>query len=160
MKAYKPFSPERLFHIRRLRKARRLFKLTPLFAFEQMKLQYAEYTYADFMEDLRRRSRKKQRLKKSPLVRYGRYQRMEKLLTQYRETGNLDLAQKATQLRRRMTKPYTVLVRLKEASMEYTLSPFIPIEAIEQLVLHLKTCSTEQLATELVQQCRDSHVIG
>lgn len=156
----KPFSPERLFHIRRLRKARRLFRQAPLFAFMLMQREYSNYTYIDFMDDLRLRSKKKKRYSKSPLVRYGRYGRMEKMLIKYRETKEVNLALLVLKLRKHMTRPYRVLVRTKEVDLEYTLSPFIPIEAIEQLVGALNKCRTEKEADEMVQLCREAHRVG
>lgn len=59
------FSPERLQHIRRLRKARRLFKQQPLFAYNIMSGSYEDYSLSDFLEDLRyRKPRKKKKGKK------------------------------------------------------------------------------------------------
>ncbi|WP_199119913.1 hypothetical protein [Pedobacter sp. ASV28] len=125
-----------------------------------MKKEYPAYSFQEFVDDLRLRSRKKKRAVKSSLARFGRYRRMEKLLQQYELTGNVDTALKALKLRRYMTRPYEVLIRIKDLSLEFTLSPLIPIEAIEKLVADIKKCATEQQATELVQQCRDSHAIG
>lgn len=51
----KTFSPERLYKIRRLRKARRLFKQIPLFAYHIMRTTDEQYKYEDFLDDLRLR---------------------------------------------------------------------------------------------------------
>jgi hypothetical protein len=160
MKTYRPFSAERLFHIRRLRKARRLFKQAPLFAFEQMRQEYEDYTPEQFWEDLRRRTPKAKRSKKSPLVRYGRYSAMQKLLSDYQWTHDPQLALKAMQLRRYMTTPYRVMAEFVDCCMEYSLSPLIPMARIVKLVADLQKCRTEGEATSLVEECRRHLVIG
>jgi hypothetical protein len=148
----KKFSPERLLKIRRLRKARRLFKTTPLFAYTQMKAIYPDYTYEEFLDDLRPRRIRKAKKKKSSLARFGRYLRIEQLKSQFRLTRNYECIIKAEQLRRNITKPYRVMVKLKENCMEYTFSPLIPIGRIEQLVISLNSCKSEQEVDQAVNQ--------
>lgn len=158
--ATKPFSSERLFHIRRLRKARRLFRQAPLFAFDEMRQQYSGYTYREFMDDLRPRSRKRKRHTRNPLARYGRFDRMENLILQYRQTKETELALQALALRKHISQPYRVLARSKNFSLVFTLCPLIPIRAIEKLVTDLQNCKTELEACDMVQKCRDSHNFG
>lgn len=152
----KCFSVERLYSIRRLRKARRLFKRFPLFAFEMMRETYPEYEYELFWDDLRRRTPKKKRKKKSPLVRYGRYWRMDKLISQFRLTKNFELIEQANQLRRQITKPYRMVIRLKGMRKEYFFSPFISIERIEELNRKFKIDMTEQQVDAIVDEFRNS----
>lgn len=157
----KPFTPERLASIRRMRKARRLFKKQPLFAFEILCAEYNGYTYERFWDDLRYRTKPRGRKKgKSPLVRYGRYRRMEQLNERYRQTGNADYALQAQKLRRNMTKPYRVLARIAGGIFEYSFSPLIRIEEMEKLTAQLPKCATEQEAEELVEQVRKMAHIG
>lgn len=153
----KPFSPERLFHIRRLRKARRLFRQVPLFAFYLMQREYGNYTYLEFLDDLRIRHKKMGRPKKSPLARYGRYNRMEQLMRIYDDTKDIQTALDALKLRRHMSHPYRVLLKITGVSLEFTLSPLIPIDAIEQLVDSIRKCRTEAEAYDMVQRCRNAY---
>lgn len=150
----KPFTPERLMNIRRMRKARRLFKKQPLFAFETMCNEYPDYTYQLFSDDLRYRKKPKKRKGKSPLVRFGRYRRMEKLNDLYRTTKNIEYALQSQRLYRRMSQSYRVMVRINGYVNEYAFSPLIPIEKIEWLTAELGKCSTERQADELVDQFR------
>lgn len=150
----KPFTAERLQNIRRMRRARRLFKKQPLFAFETMRSTYPDYTAEQFADDLRYRTKPKKRKGKSSLARFGRYRRMEKLGELYRATQNSDYALQAQNLRRRMTQPYRILVRLEDGTMEYSFSSLIPIEKIELLTAELPKCRTQQQATEKVKQFR------
>lgn len=148
----KKFTPERLANIRRMRKARRTFKIQPLFAFETMRLDYPDYTQEQFWDDLRYRKKPRKKKGKSSLMRFGRYRRMEKLDELYRTTENIEYALQSQTLRRRMTKPYRVLVRIGGQSIEYSFSPLIQIENIERLVVELPACRTEQEADERVEQ--------
>lgn len=150
----KPFSPERLASIRRMRKARRLFKKQPLFAYEILCSEYMDYTYEKFWDDLRYRTRPKRRKSKSPLVRFGRYRRMEKLNELFRVTANIDYGLQAQRLRRHMTKPYRVLVRIDGQILEYSFSPLIKIEEIERFTVELPKCRTAAQADEFVEQFR------
>ena len=155
----KPFSPERLANIRRMRKARRLYKKQPVFAFAIMVAEYPEYTIEKFWDDLRYRRPPKKKKGKSSLVRYGRYRRMEQLNGQYLATGNLEYGLQAVRLRRNMTKPYRVLVRVSGQEIEYSFSPLIPIERIENLVRELSNCKDLAEADKLIEiSDRHSHI--
>ena len=148
MESSRKFSPERLYRIRKLRKARRYFKQTPLFAYARMKQEYTDYTYTAFIDDLRRRSRPKKRRGKSLMVKYGRYYRMQQLTDLYRQTGVVDYAMKAMQLKRHLTKPYRLLLSIKGNKTEYSFSPYVPIERIEQLAAAVQGCrEIEQIET-------------
>ncbi len=156
----KPFSPERLAHIRRLRKARRLFKTQPLFAFLLMKADYPGYTHTEFLDDLRRRSKKKHKAKKSPLCRYGRYLRIDKLMTRYRETGEDVLILQAMRLRANITRPYRVLVRLAGQYTEYFFSPLISIERIEKLNENFCACKTWEEVERVREEFESKGIIN
>ncbi len=147
-----PFSTVRLYNIRRLRKARRLFKQQPLFAYYLMCETYTDYCYTDFLADLRYRKPPKKRKGKSVLYRYGRYSRIVKLMEHYNQTKDLDFAIAAKRLRDMLTKPYRVWYKCEGVSVEVCFSPLIPLVQIENLVLRLKTVHTEQEAQELVSE--------
>lgn len=149
----KPFSADRLAAIRRMRKARRLNKVQPLFAFDLLCSTYPGYTYEMFLEDLRRRSKpKKKRKGKSPLMRYGRYARMQKMKSEFLNTGEIKYALKAEQLRRKLTHPYRLQVQGAGENWEYTFSALIEIQQIESLALEVRQHKTR----EAVNNCIDS----
>lgn len=154
----KPFTPQRLENIRRMRRARRLYRKAPLFAYELMRGEYADYTFEKFCDDLRYRSRRKKKKGKSQLVRFGRYGRMEQLNEQYRQTGNADYALQAQKLLRNMTKPYRVMVRVSGETWEYTLSPLIRIDDIEKLVARLTECVTAEKAHASVEHTGQGNI--
>ena len=140
--------------MRRLRRARYLTKKMPLFAFQVMQSEYQGYTYDQFLDDLRRRSKPKQKKGRSPLIRYGRYQHLQKALADYHITGDIRFAIEAQQLRKRITKPYRVLYRCKSGTFEYTLSSLIPMKCIIQLTEQLKSTTDIQQAELLIDQTR------
>ena len=148
----KPFSAERLFNIRRIRKARRLFRQQPLFAFALMCEVYTDYTYFNFLDDLRYRKAPKKRKGKAALQRYGRFDRVQQLMERYKETRNLDDAIAAKRLRDLMTKPYRVWYRCEGVTVEVCFSPLIPLIQIENLVLRLKSVQTGEEAQGLVAE--------
>lgn len=148
----KQFSPERLANIRRLRRARYLYRKLPLFAFEMMKAQFPGYDYQQFLEDLRYRRPPKKRKSRTGLLRYGRYSRIEQLNASYMVTGKIEFALKAMQLRRNIAKPYRVVLRLKGEQLEWQFSPLIRIERIEELVAVLAHCTDATQAQKLIDR--------
>lgn len=145
-----PFTPERLFHIRKMRKARRLFKKAPLFAYTFMLEAYPEYAYDQFLDDLRIRKPGRKRAARSPLVRYGRYTKMQQLLYLHRHTGEISLALQAQQLRDNMTTPYRMLVRKNARTKQYCLSPLIPYAQMEDLLRNVTACKSMEEADKLI----------
>ncbi|WEK21325.1 MAG: hypothetical protein P0Y49_09245 [Candidatus Pedobacter colombiensis] len=138
----KTFSPERLMHIRRLRKARRLYKKIPLFAYYQMLQEYPGYALSEFWEDLRIRRKPKPKSKKSNAIKYGRYWRIQKLLKAYGDTGDINLMVQAKKLQERIAKPYQVFVKLGRECYEFSFSCYIPLEKIEMLTKQFRACKT------------------
>jgi hypothetical protein len=147
-----PFSPTRLLNIRRIRKARRLFKQQPLFAYVLLCEIYTDYSYVNFLEDLRYRKQPKKRKGKSALQRYGRYDRIQQLIERYRATGNIDYAIAAKRLRDLLTKPYRVWYRCEGVTVEVCFSALVPLIQIENLVLRLKSAQTQGEAEALVKE--------
>lgn len=154
------FTPERLESTRRMRRARRLYRKQPLFAYAILSGEYMEYSYEQFLDDLRYRTKPKRKEKKTMLTRYGRYRRMAELLERYRNTGELEPAIQAQRLRKRMTKPYRVLVKINGESIEYGFEPTIAIAEIERLTSDLKFCKSEKDADEMIAEFRKKSRIG
>lgn len=150
----KPFTPERLERIRRMRKARRLYKKQPLFAFQMMLTDYPDYTHELYMDDLRYRKKPKKRNGRFNPHRFGRYSKIMELLRQYERTGNSDFALRAIQMRAYMTRPYRVLVRVGGEEIEYSFSPRIPVRSIENLLSQFSGCKTEAEVGSIVSEFR------
>lgn len=155
----KPFSKERLLKIQRLRKARRLWAKEPLFAFFIMQELYKDYTYAEFMDDLRLRKPRKKKQGKSQRIKYGRYNRMNQLYTEYELTGNLNYAIEAEKLFRRLRKPYLLRVRINGIRIEYTFNACIPLKAIENLNQEIQNCASEAEVDAKVKVFRQNQSI-
>jgi hypothetical protein len=137
-----PFKPETLQKIRRMRKARRLWRIQPMFAFYEMTKTYPDYTYEQFVEDLRRRTPKKKKKFKSSLHRYGRYQQITALLLRYRQTNDPLYALQAIRLRRIINRPYRMRARIEGITKEYTYSALIPFNAMEEFAQKIKQCQS------------------
>jgi hypothetical protein len=151
----KPLSLEKLVALRRLRKARRLFKQQPVFAFAILCEEFKDYTHDQFLDDLRLRNKPKaKKKKKSPLTRYGRYFKMNQLLERYRSTGLLDYARQAVRLRSNMTKPYRVWVKINCKCFEFGLDPLMPYNEVEKLNANLRNCTNEKEVQEMIEQFR------
>ena len=152
----KPFSPETLMRVRRLRKARRLFKQAPLFAYQFMLADNIGYEYDDFLDDLRRRTPRKPKTKKSNLAKYGRFHRMEKLIFEYNFTKDVNLLIQAQRLRDHMTHPYKVKFAVKAENIICTFPAILAIERIEKLISNSKDCKTMEEVEKLVTDFRKS----
>ncbi len=148
----KPFTLERLQNIRRIRRARRLHKQQPLFAYEVMRTDYPGYTFDLFLDDLRYRKPRKKRKGKSGLCRYGRFNRMHSLIIQYGWTGDVEFAIQAKKLRERITKPYRVLAHVGDKHIEQNFSALIPIERIEELVKKLSDCKSIEQTNKILDE--------
>lgn len=152
----KKFTPERLANIRRMRKARRLYRKEPVFAFATMLNTYPDYTHEQFLDDLRYRKPPKRRKGKAVLLRYGRYQQMLRFLELYKRTENVEYAIQAQRLRSRMTKPYRVLARVCGETWEYNFDPTISLHEIERLTIALSTCKTVKEVDKMVEEFRNT----
>ena len=137
-----PFTPDRLLRIRRVRKARFLWEKLPLLAFEEMRQQYSNYSYNQFLDDLRRRSARRKKKIKTPLDRFGRYGEMKRLASLFQETGDVKAGIRANQLRKVLTKPYRVRIRIGGKTWEFTYPPTIAYKAISSFVNAASRCPT------------------
>lgn len=144
------FSPERLYAIRRLRLARRLWKHSPLIAFDQVKELYPEYTQDLFIQDLTiRKPKQKSAHTKNPLTRYGRFEKIQQLIGLYQNTADTQYLLMAQKLRSIITRPYRLEIKRGGKAWEFTFPPETPYKQIEQLSKNCQACSSLDEAVEL-----------
>src|SRR5690606_21915994 len=155
-----PFPPDRLAAIRRLGRPSRFYNHRPLLAYLVRSGIYPGSSSEEFMDDLRYRRPPRRRRGRNNLVRYGRYARMVQLADRYQKTGNAEEALQAMRLRRNMTKPYRVMVKVEKVRLEYIFSPLVPIRHIEELVGRLAACGSENEADGIVRDFRKTVHIG
>lgn len=101
--------------MRRRRVAKRMAKRFPLFAVEYMQAEFPGYTQEQFIEDISRKTRKREspyRKKKSPMQRQCRWSLYQKALLNYRNTGEQKYLQEAQQLRNKMYSRIPVRVTI------------------------------------------------
>lgn len=138
-----PLSKESLEKLRRLRKARREQKNFPLFAFAEMQSEFCEYSEGDFAEDLRRRSKpKKKRAKKNPLLKFGRYRKIQALLVEFDRTHDFSLIERANKLRPLIRQYYRVKIRKGDHACEYFYAPECDYDKIAVLCNKMGKCAT------------------
>lgn len=140
---------------RRRRVSKRMLKRFPLFAVEEMSKEFPNMTQELFIADITKKTRKSKSFRKvkSPMVRQGRYWEMEKMLAEYRETGNIEYLWKAQRLRNLMYEDFRVDFKLgKEVKTMYFPST-CPISAIKSIVAFRFTTWAE-LDEMLVEKAR------
>lgn len=146
-------NPEKLQALRRLRLARRLWKQFPLLAFDMVREKYPDYSYDQFLCDLKpRRKRKSHRHIKNPLKRFGRFEKIEQLLSLYTDSGDPKFYLQAQKLRMIITRPYRLEIKRDGKGWEFTFPPETPYRKIEQLSRDCQKC---QSLDEAVALCRD-----
>lgn len=148
----KPFSHERLTKIRRLRKARRLFNKEPLFAYNQLIKEFPDYSYDQFLDDLRIRKKSKKKVIPKRLERYGRYSKVKELLIRYQQTDDTRFAIQAKQIMDQLRKPYRLQIVLNKQISEYCFHPYTPYSVVEQLSKQVKSCKTQEQIEKLVAE--------
>ena len=147
------WSAATLNRVRRLRKARRLYKAMPLFAYDILQKEYPGYSYEAFLQDIQPRKKKlRPKTHKSRRVRFGRYFEMQRMARRYNETQNPVYGLKANQLRKYLSKPYRVLISINNQVQEYSYPATISITLIQQLVTMAGSC---QDFTEYEQKERE-----
>lgn len=121
--------------MRRRRVAKRLAKRFPLFAVEMMQAEFPGYTYEMFEADLSRKSRKEKSIRhiKSPLKRQGRYPLLQKAMTNYRLTGDVEFLAEAQRWRNRLYLPFEVWFKLGKETKVVTLPSTASLQLIERL---------------------------
>ncbi|PTS95645.1 hypothetical protein DBR11_20925 [Pedobacter sp. HMWF019] len=150
------YSPERLEKMRRLRRARREFKIMPLFAYENMCALYPAYSYEDFLQDLQIKNKKKKKVGKCPLVKYGRYSRIHDLMVKFSLTQDFSLVSQAMKLKKRITHPYKVVAKTPSGYMEFVFSALTPVREIEMLVKKINSCDTSAKVLKVVAEFQKS----
>ena len=153
------FSPERLFKIRRLRKARRLWNQVPLFALNTLQTDYPDYDEALLHEDIKRRTPKKKKKGKNPLRKYGRFTKMQELMQLFEQTQDPAYYLKAMKIKEVMTKPYRVKFKITQQVVEYSFDPLIPYACIEDLVSKGNKCRTFEEVDLLCNTFINNHSI-
>ncbi len=134
----------------RINKARRFFKKAPIFAFQELQaLLGDEYTFEQFLGDLKLKTKPKRKAKKSGLVRYGRYGRMMQLVSIWRSSGDISFLIEAQQLRDRISQPYRLQVRYGREIKEYYYPPEVPINHLEAILELTKVCSSHAQFEEM-----------
>ena len=135
------FSEETLRRIRRMRKARRLFRYLPLFAFSMMLVEYHDYDYDTFIRDVTpRRRKKRKKVPKTPLARYGRFWEMRHLVRQYKESKEPVIGLKADLLRKNMTRPYRVLLQIGRECREHAYPATYSYSTIRDFAMKARQC--------------------
>ncbi len=76
----------------------------------------------------------KKRKGKSPLVRYGRYRQMEKYLTEYKQTGDLNFLIRANEVRNRLSKMYKLEMLYQGKKIVYSYSAIIDYKQILKII--------------------------
>lgn len=155
----KQLSPESLYKLRCLRKARRLWKSVPMLAYAIMCDDYPGYTYEHFLSDLRPKGKRKTKSKcgKNPLQRYGRYTRMQQLVQDYYCTKALEPLIQASKLKARMALPYQMEIAISGECRRYQFSPRISLADMEQLNEAIEKCATASEADRLYEDFCNTH---
>lgn len=126
-------SEEAKLSIRRKRKAKRLFRDVPLFAFNLLNDEIGNYSYDQFSIDITYRKPRKKRKSRSPLVRYGRFKEIQKHLGNWYATKDPSYLLIAQQLRNRITQPYRMQIRVGQEFYEFTFDPTYSIDLIREI---------------------------
>jgi len=155
------FSPERLYSIRRMRMARRLWKQSPLMAFNLLKEKYPDYTQDLFLQDLHiRKASRKEKRTKNPLTKYGRHEKIQQLLSLYNQTKDPKYYLLAQKLRSIITRPYRLEIKREGKSWEFSFPPEIPYKQIEQLSKQCQQCDTLDEAAALCNKFIQNYGYG
>jgi hypothetical protein len=140
---------------RRRRVAKRMLKRFPLFAVEEMHKEFPTYDLDTFITDVTRKTRKGKSFHriKSPMVRQGRYWEMQKMLSEYNMTGNVEFLYKAQKLRNNMYLPFEIDYRLKREVTTMSFPSYCPLSMIRDLTA-IKFTSWEELETIIKEKTR------
>jgi hypothetical protein len=133
---------------RRRRVAKRMLKRFPLFAVEFMHEEFPTYDLDTWIADVTRKTRKGRSFRriKSPMVRQGRYWEMQKMLSEYNMTGDVEFLYKAQKLRKNMYLPFEIDFRLKKEVYTWPFPSTYPIRMIRDLSA-IKFKSWDELET-------------
>jgi len=149
------YSHETIYRIRRLRQARRLFRSVPLFAYELMKQEHPGYSYELFIQDITpRKSKQRYRHVKNHLSRYGRYFEMRRMAVLYEQTGNPLHGLKADQLRKYLTQPYRVRLKIDSEIRELNYPPTYSLPFIQNLIEKASGCNSWVQFEEMEKELR------
>ncbi|MBA4852046.1 hypothetical protein [Emticicia sp. BO119] len=142
-KGYK-FSEAAIQSRRRKLRAKRLWKKSPIFAYETLSKEIEGYSLLDFDKDIKSKTKPKTNKKKTTLERYGRYWEYRRVLALYNDTKNSDYYFAAKRLRDNMTKPYRFQVTFKGEKKEYSFEATTKYQTVVELQKLVKTCESIQ----------------
>ncbi|SEW16527.1 hypothetical protein [Chitinophaga arvensicola] len=153
--------PEMLLKIRQQTVARRLYKCRPLFAYYELMQLYPGYTYEQYLTDIKPRpTGKKLRRRKNVKVKYGRYRRVQQLLTQWHTSHDYDALITASNLYKHLRKPYYVKVRIGNQHLSFTYPATVGVNIIEELVSLYHQCHEIADAIAIHDLCRQRYGFG
>jgi hypothetical protein len=153
-------SLEQYYKKRRLRKkrlSRRLFKRFPLFAAEFVAEEFKGFEIEDLDEQLKGMKKSKKFKGKSQVKQMGRYQLLQKALSDYYLTGEMNKLYEAQRLRNNMFKPYKVLFNIENGG---TIEQTFPPQTAYQLVVDcskIKYSTEKELIEKLNELLRYAH---
>jgi len=81
---------------------------------------------------------------------------MQLYINQYQETGDYMFLIKAQALRRLLTKPYRIMVRLNGTEYTYKVSALIPIEKIESIMPQIQKCTQPEAVDTIIDSITGS----
>jgi hypothetical protein len=124
--------------IRRKRKAKRLTKKEPLFAFQTMQQDLPDYNYTQYEQDLKTRKKKKKKPSKSNkyYIKYGRYTPYCDAISNYYATRDVTFLIQAQALKSKISQPYTIYFKLGKACVKQTFPPEYPYKLIQELAAY------------------------
>lgn len=128
------WSIEAVMKNRRKRKARRVWKQQPLFAFSLLAAEFPDYTPEAFIKDVRITNDKKSKFKKTSLARYGRYPVLMNLLAKWKRDRDVSIGLEILKLRRNMTKPYRLVVTFEKKQWCFEYPATYAVTTMEKLV--------------------------
>jgi hypothetical protein len=76
---------------------------------------------------------------------------MQRFITQYKETGDLMFLYEAQKLRKSLTKPYQLLIRLNGITKMHFISAFVPFEQVQRLTEKIRECNDLDHIDSLIQ---------
>ncbi len=140
--------------------ARRLYKKWPLIAYAEMvEMEGKTYSMADFIKDITIKQTSAKRKKKNTLVRYGRYWEIERLLSEYNQTKNMDALMAAQRLRSHIKDIYRVVVKIGKETKIYTYPATASYNSVKSFTEAVTSCKSFQEVEALEEKMMEwSHV--
>lgn len=144
---------------RRKRVAKRMAKRFPLFSVEFMQDEFPGYTYEEYEEDVKRKTKKSKSMRraKSPMKRQGRWPLLQKALTQYQLTKEQKYLEEAQKWRNKLFLPFEFVARLKGETKVWTFPSETSVNIIQSLST-IKFETWEELDEKMNDKLKYTHV--